>query len=185
MSGSVVFDGFFLYCIPKLDIQNIEHMEKIRIGHGYDVHALAEGRPLKLAGVEIPHVKGCVAHSDGDAAIHALCDALLGAAALGDIGRHFPDSSEEFRNIDSVILLERTVALLKERDFSVGNVDVTIVIQEPKIAPHVNVMRSRLAHALEVGEEYVSVKATTTEHLGFTGRQEGVEAHAVALIIQH
>ncbi len=157
-------------------------MKDFRIGHGYDVHTLALGIPLKLGGVDIPSEKGCVAHSDGDAAIHALCDALLGAAALGDIGRHFPDSSEEFKGIDSMRLLERTIELLREREFSVVNADITIIIQEPRIAPYVGVMRSRIAHAMNVGEERVSVKATTTEFLGFTGRGEGVEAHAVVLL---
>jgi 2-C-methyl-D-erythritol 2,4-cyclodiphosphate synthase len=157
-------------------------MRDFRIGHGYDVHALALGLPLRLGGVDITSERGCVAHSDGDAAIHALCDALLGAAALGDIGGHFPDSSAEFRGIDSMILLERTMELLREKEFSVVNADITIILQEPKIAPYVGVMRSRIAHAMSVGEERVSVKATTTEFLGFAGRGEGVEAHAVALL---
>lgn len=160
-------------------------MEKIRIGHGYDVHVLAEGRPFKLGGVEIPYKKGCLAHSDGDVAIHALCDALLGAAALGDIGKYFPDSSPEFKDMDSMVLLDRTVELLHSREFDIGNADITIVLQEPKIAEYIGVMRSRIAYAMGIGEDRVSVKATTTEHLGFAGRGEGVEAHAVALIMEH
>lgn len=157
-------------------------MRDFRIGHGYDVHALAVGLPLKLGGVDIPSEKGCVAHSDGDAALHALCDALLGAAALGDIGTHFPDSSPEFKGIDSLLLLERTMELLRGRELSVVNADITIVLQEPKLAPYIGVMRSRISHAMNVGEERVSVKATTTEFLGFPGRGEGVEAHAVVLL---
>ena len=131
-----------------------------RIGHGYDVHALADGLPLVLGGVEIAHTKGCVAHSDGDVAIHALCDALLGAAALGDIGLHFPDTSVDFAGIDSKILLRRVAELLREKGYEIGNVDCTIRAQQPR----------------------VSVKATTTEHLGFEGREEGISVSAVALI---
>ncbi len=158
-------------------------MRDFRIGHGYDVHALAPGLPLKLGGVEIPSAKGCVAHSDGDAVLHALCDALLGAVALGDIGKHFPDNSAEFKGIDSMLLLERTVELIHGKGFSVVNADMTVVLQEPKIAPYIGAMRSRIAHTLKVDEERVSLKATTSERLGFTGRGEGVEAHAVALLV--
>ena len=156
----------------------------IRIGHGFDVHALAEGLRLVLCGVEIEHTKGCVAHSDGDAVIHALCDALLGAAALGDIGLHFPDTSGEFKGIDSRILLRRTVALLRDKGWEVGNVDCTIILQRPKVRPHIDQMRAELAAAMEVALDQVSVKATTTERLGFAGREEGVAAEAVALIYQ-
>ena len=156
----------------------------IRIGHGYDVHALAEGLRLVLCGVEIEHTKGCVAHSDGDAVIHALCDALLGAAALGDIGLHFPDTSGEFKGIDSRILLRRTVALLRDKGWEVGNVDCTIILQRPKVRPHIDQMRAEMAAAMEVALDQVSVKATTTERLGFAGREEGVAAEAVALIYQ-
>lgn len=157
-------------------------MKNIRIGHGYDVHKLAEGLTLTLGGVVIPHSKGCVAHSDGDAVIHALCDALLGAAAMGDIGLHFPDTSGEFKGIDSRILLRRTVALLREAGWEVGNVDCTIILQRPKVRPYIDQMRAEMAAAMEFPIEDVSVKATTTEKLGFTGREEGVAAEAVALI---
>lgn len=156
--------------------------KKFRIGHGYDVHRLAEGLDLTLGGVRIPHRKGCVAHSDGDAAIHALCDALLGAAALGDIGVHFPDTSDEFSGIDSRILLRRTAALLRENGWEIGNVDCTIVLQQPKVRPYIDDMRRELAAAMQIDSADVSVKATTTERLGFAGREEGVEAHAVALV---
>lgn len=157
-------------------------MTPFRIGHGYDVHALGPGLPLWLGGVRVAHTHGCIAHSDGDVLIHALCDALLGAAALGDIGTHFPDTSSEFRNIDSKILLKRTVALLSARGYAVGNVDCTLCMQRPKIKPYIPAMRKALSVAMDISEEVISIKATTTEHLGFTGREEGVEAHAVALI---
>jgi 2-C-methyl-D-erythritol 2,4-cyclodiphosphate synthase len=157
-------------------------MNDFRIGHGYDVHALAEGIPLILGGVRIPSEMGCVAHSDGDAALHALCDALLGAAALGDIGAHFPDTAAEFKGIDSMLLLERTVELLRKHGFSIGNVDITIALQRPKIAPYIGEMRSRIARTIDISEDRVSVKATTTERLGFVGRSEGVEAHAVVIL---
>jgi 2-C-methyl-D-erythritol 2,4-cyclodiphosphate synthase len=153
-----------------------------RIGHGYDVHALGEGLRLVLGGVEIPHTKGCIAHSDGDVLIHALCDALLGAAALGDIGKHFPDSSDEFKGIDSTKLLERVVLLLAENGYGVGNVDMTIAMQRPKLRPYIDAMRERIAACIGIDSDCVSVKATTTEHLGFEGEEKGVSATAVALI---
>lgn len=153
-----------------------------RIGHGYDVHALGEGLRLVLGGVEIPHTKGCIAHSDGDVLIHALCDALLGAAALGDIGKHFPDSSDEFKGIDSTKLLERVVLLLVENGYGVGNVDMTIAMQRPKLRPYIDAMRERIAACIGIDSDCVSVKATTTEHLGFEGEEKGVSATAVALI---
>ena len=159
-------------------------MTDFRIGHGYDVHALDDGLRLVLGGVEIPHAKGCVAHSDGDVAIHALCDALLGAAALGDIGLHFPDSSDEFRGIDSRILLRRVAALLREKGYEIGNVDCTIRMQRPKLRPYIDRMREALAADLGIGADRVSVKATTTERLGFEGREEGVSVSAVALIFR-
>lgn len=155
-----------------------------RIGHGYDVHALREGLRLVLGGIEIPHKKGCVAHSDGDVAIHAVCDALLGAAALGDIGLHFPDTSDDFKGIDSKILLQRVVALLRERGYEVGNIDCTIRMQRPKLRPHIDTMRAAMAEAMGVAVDRVSVKATTTERLGFEGREEGVSVSAVALIFR-
>lgn len=154
----------------------------IRIGNGYDVHRLAPGLKLVLGGVEIPHGKGCVAHSDGDVIIHALCDALLGALALGDIGHYFPDTSEEFAGIDSTLLLQRTYAMVRERGYSLVNADITLLLQAPKIAPYVMQMRGRLAAVLGVSTDAVSVKATTTERLGFTGREEGVEAYAAVII---
>ena len=154
----------------------------IRIGNGYDVHALAEGLPLWLGGVQIESPIGCIAHSDGDVAIHALCDALLGALALGDIGKHFPDTSEEFKGIDSRILLRRTVALLREKGWEVGNVDCTIILQRPKVRPFIDQMRAEMAAAMEVELDQVSVKATTTEKLGFEGRKEGITAYATVLI---
>ncbi len=153
-----------------------------RIGHGYDVHVLAEGLPLVLGGVRIPYAKGFVAHSDGDVAIHAVCDALLGAAALGDIGQHFPDTSDDFAGIDSKILLQRVASLLRERGYAIGNVDCTIRMQQPKLRPYVDAMRAAMAAAMGVEADRVSVKATTTERLGFEGREEGVSVSAVALI---
>lgn len=153
-----------------------------RIGHGYDVHALAEGPALVLGGIEIEHNKGCVAHSDGDVVIHALCDALLGAAALGDIGLHFPDTSDDYKGIDSKLLLRRVAELLAEKGYRIGNVDCTIRMQRPKLRPHIDRMRETLAKVMELGVDCVSVKATTTEHLGFEGREEGVSVSAVALI---
>ena len=157
-------------------------MNDIRVGHGYDVHALAEGLRLVLGGVEIEHTKGCVAHSDGDVAIHAICDALLGALAAGDIGKLFPYTSEEFRGIDSKILLRRVTDLVEERGYKISNVDCTIAMQRPKLRPHIDAMREALASTMGLECDRVSVKATTTEHLGFEGREEGVSAHAVVLI---
>ena len=154
----------------------------IRIGHGYDVHALAEGLRLVLGGVEIPYGKGFVAQSDGDVAIHAICDALLGAAALGDIGQHFPDTSSDYAGIDSKILLGRVAALLREKGYEIGNVDCTIRMQRPKLRPYIPAMRAAIAGAMGVDDDRVSVKATTTEQLGFEGREEGVSVTAVALI---
>lgn len=154
----------------------------LRIGHGYDVHALAAGLPLVISGVRIEHDKGCIAHSDGDVAVHALCDALLGAAALGDIGLHFPDTDAQYRGADSLLLLERVVGLLAEHGYSVVNVDVTIVMQRPRLRPHIDRMRDALSQSMGIPVDSVSVKATTEERLGFTGREEGVSAHAVALI---
>ena len=153
-----------------------------RVGNGYDVHRLAEGLTLTLGGVAIPHTKGCVAHSDGDVIIHALCDALLGALALGDIGHHFPDTSAEFAGIDSKILLRRTYALVQEQGYSLVNTDITLLLQAPKIAPYVPQMRQALASVLGVDVSRVAIKATTGERLGFVGREEGVEAFASVLI---
>lgn len=154
----------------------------IRIGNGYDVHALAEGLPLWLGGIRIDSPIGCIAHSDGDVAIHALCDALLGALALGDIGKHFPDTSDEFAGIDSKILLARVMKLVRSEGWAVCNVDITIAMQRPKLAPYILAMRECLAEVMGVRVDQVSVKATTTEKLGFVGRSEGCEVYAVALL---
>ena len=157
-------------------------MEDFRIGQGYDVHALAPQLPLWLGGIRIDSPVGCIAHSDGDVAIHALCDALLGALALGDIGHHFPDNSDEYKGIDSKILLARVLGLVRERGWQPVNVDITIALQRPKLAPHIAGMRACLAGILGISEDCVSVKATTTEKLGFVGRGEGCEVWAVALL---
>lgn len=154
----------------------------IRIGNGYDVHALAEGLPLWLGGVRIESPIGCIAHSDGDVAIHALCDALLGALALGDIGKHFPDTSDEFKGIDSKILLRRVMELVGNEGWSIVNVDITIAMQRPKLAPYIVRMRECMASVMGCSVGQVSVKATTTEKLGFVGRSEGCEVYAVALL---
>lgn len=154
----------------------------MRIGHGYDAHRFAPGRRLVLGGVEILHDQGMAAHSDGDVLIHALCDALLGAAGLGDIGRHFPDSSAEFKDIDSRILLRRVVMQLHERALDVSNADITVIAQAPKLKPYISAMQERLASDMGIAADRVNVKATTTEGMGFTGRGEGIAAHAVVLL---
>ena len=153
-----------------------------RIGNGFDVHRLVEGRKCIICGVDIPHVKGLLGHSDADVAIHALCDALLGAAALGDIGKHFPDSDDRWKGADSRMLLRRVVELIGEKGYKIVNVDVTIMAQAPKMLPHILKMRENLAEDMGVDTDAVSVKATTTERLGFTGREEGIAAQASALI---
>ncbi len=154
----------------------------MRIGQGYDAHCFVEGRRLVLGGVEIPHILGLAAHSDGDVLIHALCDALLGAAALGDIGKHFPDNSDDFKDIDSRILLRQVIGLLQGKGLKVINVDSTIVAQQPKLAPHIATMCQRLAEDLQVTAADVNVKATTTEGMGFAGRSEGIASYAVVLL---
>ena len=154
----------------------------MRIGHGYDVHSLSPQRKLILCGVEVPFEKGLNGHSDADAALHALMDALLGAAALGDIGRHFPDSDEQYRGVASTHLLARTMALIDEAGFRPHNIDITIIAQRPKIAPYTEKMRSVVSEILCVDREMVNIKATTEEGLGFTGRGEGIAAHAVCTI---
>lgn len=154
-----------------------------RIGHGYDVHRLVEGRKLILGGVEIPYEKGLLGHSDADVLLHALMDALLGAAALGDIGKLFPDTDEQYRGADSRVLLREVVRRLTEEGYSIGNVDVTLIAQRPKIAPYIPQMRENIACDLCIALSQVNVKATTEEHLGFTGNGEGMAAHAVALIV--
>ena len=157
-------------------------MTDFRIGHGYDVHALADGLRLVLGGIEIPHTKGCVAHSDGDVAIHAVCDALRGAAALGDIGLHFPDTSDDSRDRFEILLRRVAGAAARTGMTKSELVDCTIRMQRPKLRPHIDAMRAAMAGAMGVGDDRVSVKATTTEHLGFEGREEGVSVSAVALI---
>ena len=157
-------------------------MTKIRVGMGYDVHRLVAGRELWLGGIRIPHTLGLLGHSDADVLIHAICDALLGAANMRDIGYHFPDTSADTLNVDSKILLRKTVDLLATRGYRVGNIDATVCAERPKINPHVPAMKACLAQVMGIDEDDVSVKATTTERLGFTGREEGISAYAVALI---
>lgn len=156
----------------------------MRIGHGYDVHRLVEGRDLILGGVKVPHTLGLLGHSDADVLTHAVMDALLGAAALGDIGRHFPDTDPTYKGADSLVLLDHVMALLKEKGYRVGNVDATILAQKPKLAPYITQMRDNLARHMGVAPDQVNVKATTEEHLGFTGAEEGIAAHSVCLLEQ-
>ena len=156
--------------------------DDLRIGYGYDVHALAPGYPLILGGVTIPHERGAVGHSDADVILHVICDALLGALALGDIGHHFPDTDPAYKGIDSALLLERVYALVRARDWALANLDCTLCLQRPKVAGYVPAMRARIAEILGVDVERVSVKATTTEKLGFVGTEAGVSAHAVVLL---
>ena len=155
----------------------------MRVGHGFDVHAFGPGDFIILGGVRIPHDRGLIAHSDGDVLLHALCDALLGAAGLGDIGQHFPDSSAEFSGIDSRLLLRRVMALLRDRQLTVGNADATLIAQAPRIASHIPAMRQHIAADLALDPSRVNIKATTTERLGYIGRGEGIAVHAVALLI--
>ena len=154
----------------------------IRIGNGYDVHVLAEGRKLMLGGVEIPHTKGVLGHSDGDVLVHAIMDAMLGALALGDIGQHFPDTDMKYENIDSTILLKRVKELITKRGYKIINLDSIIVLQIPKVKPYIEAMRKRIAEVLEIDVEQVSVKATTEEKLGFTGDESGVKSYCVVLL---
>ena len=156
----------------------------IRIGHGFDVHALAEGLRLVLCGVEIEHTKGCIAHSDGDVAIHAICDALLGALALGDIGKLFPDTDAKYKGIDSRRLLKEVVNIVADKGYTISNIDCTIAMQRPKLRPHIDLMRERLSEVISIPADRISVKATTTERLGFEGREEGVSATAVTILIK-
>lgn len=156
----------------------------MRIGTGYDVHRLEEGLDMWIGGVKIEHTHGLLGHSDADVLLHAICDALLGAAALGDIGKHFPDTNPQYKGIASIKLLKHVGELLKKNGYTVGNIDSTIVAQRPKMAPHIPQMRQNIAEALGIDVDRVSVKATTTEHLGFEGREEGISAQAVALILE-
>ncbi|MFA5678969.1 MAG: 2-C-methyl-D-erythritol 2,4-cyclodiphosphate synthase [Pseudomonas sp.] len=155
----------------------------MRIGHGYDVHRFGDGNYITLGGMRIAHDRGLVAHSDGDVALHALTDAILGAAALGDIGRHFPDTDPQFKGADSRVLLRHALELVHAKGWKIGNVDITIAAQAPKLAPHIETMRERVASDLQVTLDQVNIKATTTEKLGFVGRMEGIEVHAVALLL--
>ena len=154
----------------------------IRIGHGYDVHAFSDNRKCIIGGVEIPYEKGLLGHSDADVLLHAISDSLLGAAALGDIGKHFPDSDPEFKGADSLVLLEKVNELLEQKGYKVVNVDATVIAQVPKLAPYILKMRENIAKALKIDVDFISVKATTEEKLGFTGRKEGISAHSVCLI---
>jgi 2-C-methyl-D-erythritol 2,4-cyclodiphosphate synthase len=157
-------------------------MQPYRIGFGFDVHQLKDGHPFWLAGIQVPHFQGAFGHSDADVVIHAICDALLGAAALGDIGKHFPDTDMNFKGIDSKILLKQVVELLHKSGYDIGNIDVTLVLEKPKIKPFLEQMNSTLANVMGVEVNQISLKATTNEKMGFVGREEGVAAHAVALI---
>ncbi|MEA3319818.1 MAG: 2-C-methyl-D-erythritol 2,4-cyclodiphosphate synthase [Bacillota bacterium] len=155
-----------------------------RIGQGFDVHQFAEGRPLIIGGITIPYEKGLLGHSDADVLLHTISDACLGAIGDGDIGKHFPDTDPAFKNADSAVLMEQVWAIVKEKGYTLGNVDCTIIAQKPKMAPHIEPMRKRIAELLEANVEQVNVKATTTEKLGFTGREEGIAAQAAVLLIK-
>ena len=159
-------------------------MTSMRIGHGYDVHKLCEGRELFLGGVNIPHTLGLLGHSDADVLIHALCDALLGAMALGDIGRHFPDNDDKYKGISSMILLGNVKKMMNERGYILGNCDITVIAQKPKLAPYIPQMVKNIADTLGCDTDAVNIKATTEEHLGFTGRCEGISAHAVTILVK-
>jgi 2-C-methyl-D-erythritol 2,4-cyclodiphosphate synthase len=156
----------------------------MRIGHGFDVHAFGGGDHVMLGGVRVPHVRGVVAHSDGDVVLHALCDAILGACALGDIGRHFPPSDPQWKGVDSRVFVRHCAALVRERGWVVGNADVTVICERPKVGPHADAMRALIAEDLGVSIDAISIKATTTETLGFTGRSEGIAAQAVCLLVR-
>jgi len=157
-------------------------MQHIRVGFGYDIHRLAEGETLVLGGITIEHYKGTVAHSDGDVLVHAICDALLGSTALGDIGKYFPDNDNSYKNIDSCILLEKACELVRNKGYKIGNIDCTVSLQKPKIAPFIESMRKKIAQTMNTDTENVSIKATTAEGLGFVGTEEGVEAYSTVLI---
>lgn len=154
----------------------------LRIGHGYDVHAFAENRKCIIGGVDVPCEKGLLGHSDADVLLHAISDSLLGAAALGDIGKHFPDTDPRYKGADSLVLLENVCQLIKSKGYKVNNVDATVIAQMPKLAPYIDEMRNNIARAIGIDADFVSVKATTEEKLGFTGRKEGISAHCVCLI---
>lgn len=158
---------------------------KIKVGFGFDVHQLQEGRELWLGGIKLEHSKGALGHSDADVLIHAICDAMLGAANLGDIGEHFPDTSEEFKNIDSKVLLQRTVNLIRAYEYEIGNIDCSLILEKPKIKPHVEKMKEVLSSVLDIEPEDISIKATTNEKIGYVGREEGICAYAVVLLEKH
>jgi 2-C-methyl-D-erythritol 2,4-cyclodiphosphate synthase len=155
---------------------------KLRVGHGYDVHRFGDGDSVTLGGVHIPHDKGLVAHSDGDVALHALCDALLGALALGDIGKHFPDTDPAYKNANSIMLLQHVYSLVTERGYSLQNADISVLAERPRLAPHIPKMQQIIADALKVGTDSIGIKATTSEKIGFVGREEGIAAYAVVLL---
>ncbi|HQW23766.1 MAG TPA: 2-C-methyl-D-erythritol 2,4-cyclodiphosphate synthase [Bacteroidia bacterium] len=156
----------------------------MRVGFGFDVHQLAEGRDFCLGGIKIAHPKGAVGHSDADVMIHAICDALLGAANLGDIGKHFPDTSSDYKNIDSKVLLQRVCLLIDLKNYRIGNIDITLCLEKPKIAPYIPQMQTVLAKVMEITEDDISIKATTNEKIGFVGREEGVSCYAVTLLLR-
>jgi 2-C-methyl-D-erythritol 2,4-cyclodiphosphate synthase len=157
-------------------------MSNFRIGHGYDVHKLKEGKKFIIGGVEIDHHKGAVGHSDADIVIHVICDALLGALSLGDIGKHFPDTDNKYKGIDSKILLQKVMKLVEDKKYQISNVDVTILLQKPKLRSYIDSMRDTLSNIMEIDSSQISIKATTTEGLGFVGREEGVAAHCVCIL---
>ena len=159
-------------------------MSNFRIGHGYDVHKLEDGKKFVIGGIEIEHYKGAVGHSDADVVIHVICDALLGALSLGDIGKHFPDTDDKYKGIDSKILLQKVMKLVQEEKYQISNVDVTILLQKPKLRNYIDSMRDTLSNIMEINKSQISVKATTTEGLGFVGREEGVAAHCVCILKQ-
>jgi 2-C-methyl-D-erythritol 2,4-cyclodiphosphate synthase len=169
--------------VDRRGIDSKEGEDMIRVGQGFDVHAFAEGRKCIIGGVEIPHTQGLLGHSDADVLLHAISDAILGALGEGDIGKHFPDTDPEFEGADSFILLQKVWELAKRKGYRLGNLDSTIIAQRPKMAPHIPAMRQRIAMALEAEETQINVKATTTEKLGFTGREEGIAAEAIVLLI--
>jgi 2-C-methyl-D-erythritol 2,4-cyclodiphosphate synthase len=168
-----------------MEKQQSSNLPPYRIGHGYDVHRFGEGDAIVLGGVKIPHHSGFIAHSDGDVLIHALCDAMLGGIASGDIGQHFPDTDDKYKNIDSTILLEHTNQLLLEKQYAIVNIDLTIVAQSPKMAPHLQTMSQNLVNVLNVAQTQINIKATTTEGLGFAGREEGIAVHAVVMLYRN
>jgi 2-C-methyl-D-erythritol 2,4-cyclodiphosphate synthase len=159
-------------------------MTTVRIGHGFDAHPWTDGRPLILGGVQIPYAKGLLGHSDADALVHAICDAILGALALSDIGHHFPDSDPRFKGISSLVLLKETISMAEKRGWQVGNLDATVLAQSPRLSPYIPDMINRIARTLGVDASLVSVKATTTEKMGFVGREEGIAAHALVLMVR-